>query len=154
MPQDKKLTRQMINDALGKEKSSPEFLAILDILGKPIIEVDDDIVDYMWDNHGINIVLSYETGIFINIFFYPNGSTSEFEYINDRKSCTPICKEYDFDQNLTMQEVRDKYGEPDAEGKGYPGHGLLYRNINGIVMRFVFTNETELHFIMLGQRNT
>jgi len=150
MPQDKKLTRQMINDALGKEISSKEFITITDILGEPEIrtDIESDITDYIWDRHGISIVLSCETGIFQNIFFYPNGSTSKLEYINDKKPCTSICKENDFDQNLTMQEVRDKYGEPDAEGKGYPRH------INGIVMRFVFTNETELHFIMLGQRNT
>jgi len=146
----------MINDALGKEISSKEFIAITDILGKPEIDTDieSDITYYSWDNYGIDIVINHEAKTFQNIFLHPFGTTSQVEYINDRKPCTLICKENDFDQNFTMQEVRDKYGEPDAEGKGYPKHGLMYRNINNKVMRFVFTNETELHFIMLGHRNT
>jgi len=150
----KKLTKEVVFNALGKKKTSPEFIAVLDILGKPIIEddSDSDIVDYMWDNHGINIVLSYDTGIFLNIFLYPNGAKHDEDYNPDQEPCNVICKENDFDQNLTMQEVREKYGKPDVEKDSYRGYVLLYRNIDDRTMRFVFTNETELYYIMLGQK--
>ena len=155
MPQDKKLTRQMINDALGKEISSKEFIAITDILGEPEIytDIEEDTMNYSWYQHGIDIVVNYEAKTFYNIFLYPNGTTSEVEYIKDRKPCKPICEENSFDQNISMQEVRDKYGEPDAEGNHPKESALLYRNIHTYTIRFTFDDKSKLYEIVIGMRS-
>ena len=152
MPQDKKLTKEIIFNALGKHKSSPEFLVILDILGKPTIDedIDSDRVDCTWNNHGINIVLSYETGIFLNIFLYPNGGKYDEDYLPDDEPCKVICKENDFDEYITMQEVRDKYGKPDRERQSHLGYKLFYYNHNNLKYYFTFTDETQIYSIMIG----
>jgi len=152
MAHDKKLTKEIVFNAIGKEKSSLEFLAILEILGEPKIknDIDSDRVDYTWSNHGINIVLSHETELFYNIFFYPNGTKNDEEYIIDKKSCKTICQENDFDQNLTMEEVREKYGNPDIEKETYGGYVFRYSNIHGYKIFFTFIDETQLYSIMIG----
>ena len=149
---DKKLTKEIVFNAFGKEKSSPEFQAILEILGEPVIKVDieGDRVDYTWSNHGIDIVLSHETELFYNIFFYPNGTKNDEEYLMDDEPCKPICQENDFDQNLTMQDVRKRYGEPDREQETYGGYELLYHNHNNLKYYFTFVNETQVYSIMIG----
>jgi len=145
----------MINDALGKEISSKEFIAITDILGKPEIDTDieSDIAYYSWDNYGIDMVVKYESKIFKNIFLYPFGSTSEFEYIDDRQPCTLICKENDFDENISIQAVLDKYSEPDAKGNHKRETSFLYRNLNGYKIRFTFDNKSKLYEILIGQKD-
>jgi len=155
MSNDQKLTRQMINDALGKKISSKEFIAITDILGEPEIrtDIESDITDYSWDNYGIDIVINHEDETFDNIVLYPYGSTSEFEYINDQKSCTPICKENDFEENITMQEVREKYGKPDAEGDSHRGHTLSYWDLDGYEIYFTFSDKSKLFAILIGIRS-
>ena len=155
MPQEKKLTRQMINDALGKKIDSKEFKVIMDILGEPEIETDmeSDRTDYSWDHYGINIVINHEAETFDNIVLYPYGSTSEFEYINDRKPCKYICKDNDFDQNITMKEVREKYGKPNTEKETYLGYVMRYRNLNGYTIFFTFSSESQLYSTMIGTRD-
>jgi len=150
----KKLTKEIVFNAFGKEKSSPEFKAILEILGEPVIEpdIESNLIDLSWYHHGIDIVLSHDTEIFFNIFFYPNGTKTDKEYLTDRKPCKPICQENEFDQNLTMQEVREKYGKPDTEKETHEGYVFRYRNIHGNKIFFTFINETKLYSIMIGWR--
>lgn len=150
-----KLTKEIVFNAFGKHKDSEEFKKILDILGEPTIEpdIDSNLIDYSWNHYGIDIVLSYDTELFYNIFFYPQGTHSDKDYLDDREPCKPICNDNDFEQNLTMQEIREKYGNPNTEKETYGGYVFRYPNIDGYKRFFTFSDENTLYSIMIGWRD-
>jgi len=138
------LTKILGLDAIGKDHQSKEFVAITDILGEPEISVDEesDRVDFTWRDYGVNVVIGYEEGIVENFFFYPLE-------IGRYSSCKQVCIFEEFDADLTLEEVRKKYGQPNREREDFLGYKLYYY-LENYDMYFTFYDENHIYSILIG----
>jgi len=137
MAHDKKLTKEILLNALGKTEDTPEVQKLFQILGQADIDEDTDIerqihngkrytyVDaedgtfiYAWDRYGIEMHLTNEDTY--QPKKYPLSETPEvdafFLYIKPdetegRKSCLGICEDAFFYEGMKIDDIIQKYGE-------------------------------------------
>lgn len=147
---EKKLTKQLILEALGNSIDSTAFSEIMEIMNQEgrenvAVDVGIDRVDYTWDHYGVNIVIGYEDELFKTIFLYviPDNETS---------SCKIICKDGDFDVNFSIEDIKNKYGEAYYEDKdGDFGHELRYK-FDKYKLNFSFIDKGKyISLIMIGR---
>jgi len=138
MAHDKKLTKEILLNALGKTEDTPEVQKLFQILGQADIDedtqidhqiyggkrytyfdVESGIFIHSWDKYGIEMHLQNEDTL------YPkNYLTSQIPVITtfllyiktskewgDKSSCLPICNDDFFYEGMKIEDIPEKYGE-------------------------------------------
>jgi len=143
------ITEDKIIELLGLQANSEKFTGVCKILGEAHFKIDSENnrIDYTWYQYGVNIVISDNEECIESIFLYPFGSYNDFEYIENKEPSLFLCKNECY-QNLTMRELKDKYGEPISTSRSLHGYVLKYENIDGLEIHFTFKNSKTLYSVM------
>jgi len=140
MAHDKKLTKEILLNALGKTEDTLEVQKLFQILGEAdklddvnfentifngkrysYVDAEDGRYDYSWDKYGISLKFIDYKHVTLEPIEYEVGQVPElatiFLYIKPDtewgyESCLPICNEPRFYEGLTIDDILKVFGEP------------------------------------------